>query len=769
MRRPAVLRPAIVAVLSIVATFGFRGVFDGYGFLIAAVIGGFGAALISYIGRLLGLRTGEAVLASLVGFAVLGGPAVGGLPMPTAYQEFGSGLINGWSRVLSSIPPADLIAEYRVLPYSVAWLGALVGCELLRSRRLGGFAVIGPLIGVAITTLMSLEHRSMALVEGAVLAAGGLLLGWLHRRQRIADDAAGDLAVPTSRAALVWTGVMVAVVVIGAALVGPRLPTATANERFDLRDLQVPPFDPLAEPTPLSQIKAGQQESNADRVVFRVTSQSTIDRVNLAVLDAYNGEFWLVADESADDPAQFRPIDLSMPAPPDGSLSQWSTVSATIEVVDLDHLSGGEFAPVWLPVPGWPLEIRSDTDLDLRANLATGTVAAAPDGVRSGTSYEVEAALPPRVEDLDLNQATVTLREPFDLAVPQLRSFTADVVEGADVGWEQVEAVRARFVELGAYDSRAGSPAARPGHHLGRLAEFVNDPDALIGFEEQYAATAALMLRSGGLPARVVVGFEIPDDEIAQRVEGNTVSFLADDLSAWIEVRFDGVGWLPFDVTPPRDRLPDDSPVGRTEREVAVPNPPPDPPPPVEPPLRGDDPETEPTVPPTSAPNDDGSTMNWRPIAIGSAAALPVVAVVVGVATILVMKRRRRARRRADHDAGRQIAGAWYEVIDRLVEQGRDAPKSATNHELARGVHDAGLVDETDGDLLIRLADRVDAAAFGDEHPDQEVVDRAWASADAVGRSVSGSLSRPRRWLARLNPRPLLQGDPLLDSRGDDE
>ena len=171
--------------------------------------------------------------------------------------------------------------------------------------------------------------------------------------------------------------------------------------------------------------------------------------------------------------------------------------------MDLDGLAGGEFDPPWLPVPGWPVSVTSDEQLDLRFNEATGTVAVAPDGASAGVAYDVVArdcalrrrSSPPR-------ERLVTSRGVADLTVPQLQSFAADTLEGADVGFEQIEAIRGRLADLGAYDSRAASPSGRPGHSLGRLAEFVNDPDRLAAFEEQYAATGALLARSEGLPAR---------------------------------------------------------------------------------------------------------------------------------------------------------------------------------------------------------------------------------------------------------------------------
>jgi hypothetical protein len=47
---------------------------------------------------------------------------------------------------------------------------------------------------------------------------------------------------------------------------------ADANERFDLRRYQQPPFDPLAVPSPLAGVKAHLKGDLEDEVLFTVTS-----------------------------------------------------------------------------------------------------------------------------------------------------------------------------------------------------------------------------------------------------------------------------------------------------------------------------------------------------------------------------------------------------------------------------------------------------------------------------------------------------------------
>src|SRR5690606_14697175 len=138
-----------------------------------------------------------------------------------------------------------------------------------------------------------------------------------------------------------------------------------------------------------------------------------------------------------------------LPRPSDGTIEGWRRIPATIEIDQLDQLAGGEFDPVWLPMPGWPVSLDSAERLDVRFNPATGTLALAPDGPFPGLRYDVVAALPPPVGQAELAAADVTPDEPYELAVPQLRSFAGDVLEGADVGWEQVQAIRSRLVDTG--------------------------------------------------------------------------------------------------------------------------------------------------------------------------------------------------------------------------------------------------------------------------------------------------------------------------------
>ena len=68
-----------------------------------------------------------------------------------------------------------------------------------------------------------------------------------------------------------------------------------------------------------------------------------------------------------------------------------------------------------------------------------------------------------------------------------------------------------------------------------------------IGYCQHFAGAMALMLRMNGIPARVAAGFA------PGSYNRDTKEFRVRDLDAhsWVEVHFPGLGWVPFDPTPP--------------------------------------------------------------------------------------------------------------------------------------------------------------------------------------------------------------------------
>lgn len=70
------------------------------------------------------------------------------------------------------------------------------------------------------------------------------------------------------------------------------------------------------------------------------------------------------------------------------------------------------------------------------------------------------------------------------------------------------------------------------------------------GYSVHYATAATLMLRYYGVPARYVEGYYLSTEEAAQYEPGETIVLDEAHAHAWAEYYLDGVGWIPFEVTP---------------------------------------------------------------------------------------------------------------------------------------------------------------------------------------------------------------------------
>jgi protein-glutamine gamma-glutamyltransferase len=108
-------------------------------------------------------------------------------------------------------------------------------------------------------------------------------------------------------------------------------------------------------------------------------------------------------------------------------------------------------------------------------------------------------------------------------------------------------ALEAWFRSSGGFTYDEQPPATR--RDMPPLVQFVTETKR--GYCQHFAGAMALMLRHLGIPARVAAGFT--SGSFDSRRETWTV--YDKDAHTWVEVWFQGYGWLPFDPTPSRGTL----------------------------------------------------------------------------------------------------------------------------------------------------------------------------------------------------------------------
>jgi transglutaminase-like putative cysteine protease len=368
-------------------------------------------------------------------------------------------------------------------------------------------------------------------------------------------------------------------------------------------------------------------------------------------------------------------------------------------------------------------------------NRSSGT-AVLTSGLDEGDEYALDVVVPDQpTEDevAELAPGSVVLPEP-EIVPDPLRQKAAEMVADATTPGEQALALESALT-LGYFsDGLEGQTPSRAGHGADRLAALLA-ADQMVGDDEQYAAAMALMARQLGLPSRVVMGF------VPERSSPGPVTVTGADVAAWVEIAFDGAGWVTFDPTPDEDRVPQQqSPKPRSTPQPQVQQPPPPPEePPQPPPESADDLDDE------DAPEDDaGLDVPW---ALVAAIGLPLLALLGPVLLVLWLKARRRRRRFSFGTPSQRIAGGWAEVVDAVRDLGGTPPARATRRETATAL--AGV------DSAVALAERADAGVFGPGEPTEDEVAGYWADVRTALAGAGAAVGPWRRLRGRLSPRSL--------------
>jgi hypothetical protein len=736
--RGDLLDAAFATVLAVLGVIGFRTSFAGGEELIvgvpAVLIGAAtGYALVKLRVPLLA-ATG---LAAVVFFA-LGGPLAlrhralaGVLPTAAAVSGLADGVVNGWVRLLTTLPPAGEAGDLLAIPYLCGFVGGTLAVALALRFPRRFFCVLPPAAVLVVSVLMGTKRPASLLLQGVVFAA--LTIAWVsvrHHRARAVTQ------VAVSRSRLVTAGGLLLVSAVSGVFVGPRLPGgADPDQRYVLREDIEPPFDPLTEPSPLAAYRNYTDQDVREDRILTVRGLPEGARVRIAAMDAYSGTEWEATGDGSVVGGEYLRVGASLPS---DDLGAESTV--TVEV----HKPAG----VWVPLAGdvTRLEFLGDRAVDLndevRVSIETDT-AAVPGELRAGDRYRFTAEFVDLPAEAELREAPLDSRFRHVEAQEVPTEFVSRGAEWAadqPTPFAEMAAIADGLRTDGAYTDGGedANPVSPPGHSLRRLLDFIA-LEQPFGNGEQFAAAQGLLAQSRGVPVRVVMGFVNEGDD-------EEVTFRGEDIEAWIEIPVAGYGWVAVDGTPPEDQLPDPLKRPRSKTE----NPEPQPPPPT-------------TVPPsTSIPDDlqpeEPEEEEEEMSTDGLPGWLRVAMIVVGVpglllgapaGLIVVAKRRRRTRRRTRGSAAQRVAGSFIELVDYARDAGGAVPARATRRELATVVAASGATRAKS------LAVRADTAVFGPDEPTDADVDAAWEMFLEARAEMVAGMDRRARARASLNPTSL--------------
>lgn len=721
-----------LAVLGASSAVSFGPVFGGTTGYLAA---GGGVALGLGIGwasawRKWGVATTAAVV--LVAYLLFVGPLAlrdsvlfGFLPSLDTLQRGSLLFVQSWRDLLTVGLPAGAFSGPAVVPFLTGLVCTTIAARLALTARRYLWALAPMMVNLGVSILWGTRAAPLGVWVGALFFVASVVWAAWRQRRHLTEQAVG-LDTPAASpgesqpsrtrrrwpiAALVLAGSLAASVAAAPALAG-------LNDRFVLRDVVQPPFDVRAFATPLMSYRDLEVNQESSKL-FTATGLQKGDRIRLATLDSYDGIVYQVADSSAG----FTRIGTSV----DARTDQAQTITRTASYQIQNYLGA------WVPGGG---DLRTLTFTQapksvtnsIYYNSDTGTVVAA-NGLFEGNSYTASAVPPSQYSDDQLRTfGLASVQLPDTQLVPDsVGKVAAEYTDGAATGLDQLRALEKHL--RGGFYSNGKDGKSASGHSAYRINLMLTSPQ-LVGDDEQYAVAMALMARQLGLPVRVVMGF-YPD---GGNYPAGAWQATGKQAHVWVEALFNQAGWVAFDPTPDRTRVP----------KTTVKQPPPKPKPRVQPPPI---PPKEPVQPPTdlvgdktnkSDPHKNGSVLRY--VLWGAAGLGGLLLLASPVLVIAGLKLRRRNSRKAAPVTADSLAGGWAEVVDAAADLGIKVDHRLTRREAASVIADAAPAASP-----VALAGQIDAGVFGPQPPDAPAVDGVWTHVAATVKALRQQATRKRQ------------------------
>ena len=768
--------PLLLAAIGVV---GLATSFHDLGWLLAGAGGLAVGALAALAAKALRLGAPLTVALALVAYLLFGSAlavpeqAIAAVvPSIESVASLGVGAVWGWADVLTLRAPVELPDYVTVVPYVSAWVVGLVGTTLAtrwlprrRTAPRAALLLVGPALLYVGSILLGTREPFHPGVRGLLFAALALVwLGWRGTAGGGADAGAGPgvgIRREALRRRLVGSAIVVGAAVALGAVSGAAL-APPPRDRFVLRERIEPPFQPLDFSSPLAGFRH-YSKTEVDATIFTVTGLRPDERLRLATMDSYDGHVWNVAGArvASAGGGDFELVGGSFPAPPLVQDGGDRTLRVTV----------GDYDDVWIPTTGYTRDLAiagphgaplgGGRRAGLRYNAATGGTVLL-DGLEKGDVLAVTAETQRRIPTDDalrsVAPASIQLGPVTD--IPDVVAAKAtEFAGGGSSAIEQLRDIEQTLHTKGylSHGTSSDTVASVAGHGADRMEQLFSG-SVMVGDDEQYASAMALMARSLHYPARVVFGFA---PEVREGADPATpVKVTGHDVSAWVEVAFPGVGWVPFSPTPTQTDVPQAlNPRPQTEPQPQVRQPPRS---------NSDENDLVTSVRIHDGRRDDPSILGlpgWV-VTVGLGVLIPLAVVLLPAIVFALLKSRRARRRRRASAAPDAAAGAWRELLDRLDELGF-APPSGTRVRAAstldaqlRELRAAGAsgpsvsrpsdpAPATTTAVLEPIARRTDELVFSARAVAPEEAEAVWRDALAAIDATARGVPRMRRILRR--------------------
>lgn len=479
---------------------------------------------------------------------------------------------------------------------------------------------------------------------------------------------------------------------------------------------------------------------NPTQVMSLATATETAPYLRIATLSRFNGEVWRPDREAT----QSLSDGFGDPEWNDDLTGEDRQTS--IRVLGLSSSR--------LPVP-YPAErlVGVSTGWDVMTSNRT-VVSDVADA--SGRDYTVTSAVVlPTFE-----QITAARASGGDLAVDDLTELptiipqtAAEVTADSASDYEKLIALQNWFRSEFEYSIDTPVEEDFDGTGAEAVATFL---DVRSGYCVHFAGAFALMAKTLGMPVRVVVGYLPGELTEEKRGDDYVYAVMSDQLHAWPEVHFDGIGWVPFE---PTATLGTPTAFARGETTGGTGS--------------GPGQTPTPTTAPSAAPSDVPTIAPENPDeALGGDVVRqrldPTPVLLTGVAVLIVLllpflarsvRRAIRIGRARNGDA----ASAWLELRDTMVDLGLNPSEAQSPRARAAGLADERGADTASLGALVRAIERASyapAASGASRRSARDAEDLAAPLQHVLGE-LRSSVDARSRVVALFAPRSLFVARPV--------